>query len=93
MLGNISIKTTHIGQCIVNIGVVHRFQGTYLAGINAYDLLVTLRLGLHVVGNIQCIKTLKPDMKSAINTTKQKISDIIGIIDISNIIIIKLTRP
>jgi hypothetical protein len=72
MLGNASIKATHIGQRIVNISVVQSLQGTYLALINAYFVTVPPCLGPYVIRNIQWTKPVKPCRKAAKNIAKIK---------------------
>ena len=57
MNGNTSIKATQIRQGIVNIRVVHMLQGTGLAVINAYGLVVPFGLGLEMVRSMQWTKT------------------------------------
>ncbi len=49
MNGNTSINATHIRECIVNIRAVQVLQGTGLAVINAYGLIVPSGFGLEMV--------------------------------------------
>jgi hypothetical protein len=66
MNGNTSIKATHIRQCIVNVRVVRVLQGTGLAVINAYGLVVPSGLGLEMVRSMQWTKPFKPGRKAAL---------------------------
>jgi hypothetical protein len=70
MNGNTSIKATQIRQGIVNIRVVHMLQGTGLAVINAYGLVVAFGLGLEIVRRMQWTKTKKPGRKAASSRAK-----------------------
>ena len=70
MNGNTSIKATQIRQGIVNIRVVHMLQGTGLAVINAYGLVVTFGLGFEMVRSMQWTKTYKPGRKAASSRPK-----------------------
>jgi hypothetical protein len=70
MNGNTSIKATYIRQCIVNIRVVQVLQGTGLAVINAYGLVVTSGLGLEMIRSMQWTKTFKPGRKAALSRPK-----------------------
>ena len=70
MNGNGSIKSTHIGHSIVNLGVVNRLQRTCLAFINAYFVTSVPILGPNVDRNIQWTKPLEAWKEAAKYTTK-----------------------
>ncbi len=70
MNGHTSIKATHIRNCIVNIGGVQVLQGTDLAVINAYGMVVPPGLGLEMLRSMQWTKTFKPGRKAA--SSRQK---------------------
>ncbi len=65
MCGKASIKSTHIGQRIVNVGVVRNCQRFCLGIIDAYGLLIPPCPGLLVVGNKKIAETFKFGRKSA----------------------------